>query len=272
MQIGIFQHDSRRIDTEYVKQRHKGVCEACCIRRLMRPRSKRGRGSAHTQGDTSASTAPWELPPVVYHIAESSNWPFIEKEGLLCAATLMRQSSLGVEEIERCERQQRTSRLVLPDGRVLRDQCPVPTSALERCLVNMSPPEWYKLLNSQIFFWVDVDRLNRVRKVMIDTVQVVAVVDTAALMAKYGASAAVTPFNIGNAKRKASQRSTSTLVPYTVWQSSGWQTETAGVGGRPRVRSHKPAELVVDTAIPDFMEFVLEVRRLAPGQLMERWM
>ena len=238
----------------------------------MRPRSKQGRGSAHTQGITSTSAATLELPPVVYHIAESSNWPFIEKEGLLCAATLMRQSSLGVEEIERCERQQRTSRLVLPDGRVLRDQCPVPATALEKCLVNMSPPEWYKLLNSQIFFWVDVDRLNRVRKVMIDTVQFVAVVDTAALLAKYGASAAVTPFNIGNAKRKASQRSTSTLVPYTVWQSSSWQTETDGVGSRPRVRSHKPAELVIDTAIPDFMEFVLEVKRLAPGQLMERWM
>ncbi|CAK0787302.1 hypothetical protein CVIRNUC_010520 [Coccomyxa viridis] len=237
----------------------------------MRPRSKQGRGSGPPQGNTSASSAALELPPVVYHIAESANWPFIEKEGLQCAATLMRQSSLDVEEIKRCERQQRTSRLVLPDGRVLRDQCPVPATALERCLVNMSPPEWYSLLNSQIFFWVDVDRLNRVRKVMIDTVQFVAVVDTAALLAKYGASAAVTPFNIGNARRKASQRSNSTLVPYTLWQSSGWQTETEGVGGRPRARSHKAAELVVDTAIPDFMDFVLEVRRLAPGQLMERW-
>jgi hypothetical protein len=217
------------------------------------------------------STPDWKLPPVVYHLAEISNWPFIEEEGLKCAATLLEQSSLDPEETERRVREQRISRLVLPDGRVLRDQNPAPESALKRCLVDMEPSEWYQILNSRIFFWVDVDRLNRVRRAMIDSEQVVAVIDTEALLSKYGASAAVTPFNIGNAKRKPSQRGSSTLVPYPTWKCSGWDTESSGIGGRSRSRSHKPAELVIETAIPDIRQYVLELRRLAPGQLMGKW-
>ena len=89
------------MNCEYVKQRQRGCVKTCGIRRLMRPRSKQGRGSGPAQGNTPTSSAALELPPVVYHIAESANWPFIEKEGLQCAATLMRQSSLDVEEIKR---------------------------------------------------------------------------------------------------------------------------------------------------------------------------
>ncbi len=208
------------------------------------------------------------MPHVVYHLIEASNWPFIEKEGLLSASSLLRMSSLSSEEVEAIERNQRPQKVVLPDGRVLRDQRPLPEAALKRCLIECEPSAWYKLINSKVYFWVDLARLNRVRKAILTAPQVVLKVDAHALLAQYGSKAAVTPYNIGNAMRKASRRSCATLVPYSTWQVSGWQSESAAVGGKPRSRQHRPAELVVADAIPDIMKYVLEVRKLAPGELM----
>ena len=224
-----------------------------------------------TNGDAGAkpsATSQCVMPHIVYHLVEASNWPFIEKEGLLSASRLLHMSSLSSEEVEGIECKQRPQKLVLPDGRTLRDQKPLPAAALQRCLVDCEPSAWYRLLNSKVFFWMDLDRLNRVRRAIRTVPQVVLKVDALALLAHYGSKAAVTPYNIGNAMRKASRRSCSTLVPYTTWQSSGWDSESAAVGGRPRSRHHRPVELVVDDAVPDIMKFVLEVKKLAPGELM----
>lgn len=218
-------------------------------------------GIPHTSSNVVA-------PRIVYHLIEASNWPFIEKEGLLSASALLRKSSLSSEEVEGIECNQRLQRLVLPDGRVLRDQKPLPVAALQRCLVDCEPANWYKLINSKVYFWVDLDRLNRVRRAILTSPQVVLKVDASALLAQYGSKAAVTPYNIGNAMRKASRMSCATLVPYATWQVSGWDSESAAVGGKPRSRHHRPAELVVADAVPDIMQFVLEVRKLGPGELM----
>ena len=208
------------------------------------------------------------VPQIVYHLIEASNWPFIEEEGLLSASALLRMSSLSSEEVESIECNQRPQRVVLPDGRILRDQKPLPEAALKRCLVDCEPSTWYKLINSKVYFWVDLARLNRVRKIILTTPQVVLKVDAQALLAQYGSKAAMTPYNIGNAMRKASRRSCATLVPYSTWLESRWESESAAVGGNPRSMHHRPAELVVADAIPDIMKFVLEVKKLAPGELM----
>ena len=210
-----------------------------------------------------------QLPPLVYHLLEAPNWPFIQQEGLLCASALLANSGLGTKEVERLERHQRQCSAVLPDGRVLRDQTPMPAAALARCLVGASPAEWYALLNRQVFFWFDVDRLNRVRRAVAHAPQLVLVVDARALVAAHGERAALTPFNVGNARRKASRRGRFTLVPYRLWQRTGWDSENAGLGGGRRPRGHRPVELVVDMAVPDIMQYVLETRHLAPGEYME---
>ena len=206
---------------------------------------------------------------MVYHLVEAPNWPFIQQEGLQCASALLANSVLGPKEVERLERHQRPCAAVLPDGRVLRDQTPMPPAALARCLVGASPGEWYALLNRQVFFWFDVARLNRVRAALAAAPQLVLVVDARALVAAHGARAALTPFNVGNARRAAARRGRFTLVPYRAWQRSGWDSENAGLGGGRRPRSHRPVELVVETAVPDIMQYVLETRHLAPGEYME---
>jgi len=104
---------------------------------------------------------------------------------------------------EALERNRRPQRTILPDGSVLRDNKPLPLAALERCLVGMSPPEWFTLLNSKVFFWFDLERLERQRRACGTQPQVVLVFETAKLLARHETAAAVTPINTGNAMRAA---------------------------------------------------------------------
>lgn len=119
----------------------------------------------------------------------------------------------------------------------------------------------------QIYFWVDPDRLNRVRKLWLAKRGIVLEVDASHLIEHYGQHTSLTPFNIGNSRRKASARSRSTLVPYVKWVQNGWATETVAVGSRPRAASHKPVELTVAVRIPNIQDFVRQVHVLEPGQL-----
>jgi hypothetical protein len=41
-------------------------------------------------------------------------------------------------------------------------------------------------------------------------------------------------------------------------------TEAEALGTRPRPRSHPPAELTVDDALPDLSDFLVDLRHLAP--------
>ena len=34
-------------------------------------------------------------------------------------------------------------------------------SALKKCLNGMTPTEWYRLLNSKVFFWLTAERVTR---------------------------------------------------------------------------------------------------------------
>lgn len=76
----------------------------------------------------------------------------------------------------------------------------------------------------------------------------------------------MTPINTGNARRKPAPRSAATFVPYPTWLDSGWATETAALGTKPRPRSHPPAELTVAAAIQVALRFVVAVAELGPDE------
>jgi len=201
----------------------------------------------------------------VFHLAEADNWPSIQKHGLLCATALLGLAGNANVDRARVERH-RAARTVLSNGAVVRDQTPMPPDALRPCLHGMTPEEWYALLNSKVFFWADVERLNRHMHACRRHPQVVMVLDAAALLLRYGARATVSPFNTGNARRRPAPRGRTTFVPWLTWCESGWRHEATGLGTRPRSRSHRPAELTVDGAVPDVMDFVVNVRFVASGE------
>jgi hypothetical protein len=151
----------------------------------------------------------------------------------------------------------------LPSGAVLRDQLPMPPSALARCLVDMTPAQWYALINSKVFFWFDIERLNRQRRASgISPEAVVMTIDAERLLAVHGGRAYLSAFNTGNARRRPAVRGRQSFVPYAAWLESRWASETAALGIRPRPASHRPVELTVGEGLPDVMDFVVSLRHL----------
>ncbi len=208
-----------------------------------------------------------QLPRQLYHLAEADNWPSIERHGLLSTRALLERAGLHGAERTRFEDQWRPDRVALPDGAVVRDQKPMPPAALERCLRGVTPAAWYALLNERVFFWLDAERLNRMRRAYVELPQVVMTVDTERLLARHAARVALTPINTGNARRFPAPRGPHTFVPYATWLASGWASETEAVGTRPRPRGHAPVELTVADAVPDALDLVTDVRQLGPGDL-----
>ncbi len=209
------------------------------------------------------------LPSHVYHLAEEANWPLIERLGLLPASELIARAGLSGADRDRLERSQRAGHTILPDGVAIRDQRPMPATALCACLVGMEPADWYALVNARVFFWLDPDRLNRQHAACKARPQVVLTVDAEGLVRDYGHVAAVSPINSGNARRRPARRGAATFVPYATWVESGWASEAAALGTKERSRSHRPAELTIAGAIPDAMRYVLAATRLAAGERFE---
>ena len=210
-----------------------------------------------------------KLPDRIYHLAEASNWPSIQRHGLLSASRLMEVAGLTKTDRDRLGRTQRLAHTELRNGAQIRDQRPMSPTALAHCLYDMEPADWYAMINARVFFWLDVDRLNRQKAACEPRSQVVMAVDTAALVAAYEKRVAVTPINTGNARRKPARRGVATFVPLAEWVKSGWASEAATLGIPSRRASHQPVELTVTDAVPDIMRFVVGIFALPSGQSFE---
>lgn len=208
-----------------------------------------------------------KLPAHVFHLAEDINVASIQRHGLLSTSGLLDLAGVGRHDRARLERQCRLTHTELPSGVQIRDQKPLLPQSLARCLVGMDPAEWYGVINSKVFFWLDPDRVNRQRRACEPRPQVVLVVDTGRLLARYAEMVALSPINSGNTRRKPALRGQSTFVPYTVWSESGWGSEAVGLGMGTRARSHRPVELTVGGAVPDIMNYVVGVHHLRAGEL-----
>lgn len=200
----------------------------------------------------------------VYHIAEADNWPSIQRDGLLSARALVERAGSRSEDRTAVEKH-RPVRAVLSDGTVIRDQSPMPPAALKPCLRGLTPTQWYALLNGKVFFWFDEDRVARHLHACRRTAQVVMSIDAEALLARHAARASVAPFNTGNARRRPAVRGPASFVPWASWRTSGWRAESEGLGTTMRTRSHKPAELTVEHAVPDIVDFVTATQVVNPA-------
>jgi hypothetical protein len=196
-----------------------------------------------------------------YHLVDAANLESIERDGLLSASRLMHRAGLAAKIRIESERAQRCTRTCLGDGTILRDQVPMPPAALTRCLVDgLAPGDWYALLNSMVFFWLDPARLHRQARAGRAWPQLIFEIDTAALFARYVSRAYVTPFNTGNARRRPARRGRATFVPCSTWMKSGWAHESAALGLPLRSPSHAPVELTIADSVPDIMKYVLRIR------------
>ncbi len=206
------------------------------------------------------------LPARIYHLAEAENWPSIRRHGLLSTTGLLDRAGLRGKQRNRIECCRRLAHIQLPNGVQVRDQKPLPEEALRTCLVGMTPSEWYALINSKVFFWLDVDRLNRQRAACEPRPQVVLEIDTVRLVARHAGRIALSRINTGNARRRPAQRGRCTFVPSRVWAESGWLSEMEGLGLVRTRTGGSPVELTVAEGVPDIKHYVVAIHRLRPGE------
>jgi hypothetical protein len=194
------------------------------------------------------------------HLVEASNWPSVQSHGLLSACELFRLTEVPMAAELRISTTQRLQLTALSDQVTIRDQLPMAPAALQKCLVGMTPAEWYALLNQMVFFWCDRDRLNRQLRACGGRPQVVLTLDAEQLLARHADRISLTPFNTGHARRKPAIRGRATFVPYSIWLASAWRSEAEALGLRERPSSHPPVELTVAGSVRDAAEFTVGVQ------------
>jgi hypothetical protein len=199
----------------------------------------------------------------VYHLVDEQNWSSVQAGGLMSAKRLAMASNYDLNDL----RKHRARGVVLPSGARIRDQSPMPPAVLARFLRDgLSPEDWYDVLNSKVFFWLDPARLNRQRQACGHAPQRVLVIDGCRMLKAHGARACVAPINTGNAMRAAAPRGLTTFVPWEQWKADAWASEQVGqTKGRPA--THRPVELTIEDEVADVLDYVDDVVRLGPGEV-----
>jgi hypothetical protein len=199
--------------------------------------------------------------PVLYHMAERGSWASIRSRGLLSTSALLDAYGIsGARRVE-IEAQRRPSSVTLhKDGfasAVVRDQLPMDDKGLERCLRDgISPSQWYRLLNSKVFFWLTRERLicllsaGTYRALEHDVLEL----DTKAVVEAYFAKIWFCPMNSGCTKPYPHPRGYSTFQRISDYPYVDWKTK--------RNRGECVVELAVDYAVPDVSKYVKRVVRM----------
>lgn len=195
--------------------------------------------------------------PFLYHMAEEGSWPSIERHGLLSTSALLdlfEYAGAEREALESCIRPESvTIKHPVHGTAVIRDNKPLHASALEKCLVDMTPREWCELLNGYCFFWCSLDRVVKLlgAKAYRDKEHVVLTVSTKDLVVMHGSDLRVSRINSGSTLYNPPPRGRATFIPL------------ADANIKPLV------ELVVPRSIPRITAATVRVQRMKGGEVLE---
>lgn len=205
-----------------------------------------------------------ELYPRIYHMAERGAWNSIRNHGLMSASAVLDHLNIGGDERAQFESEHRGRKMDVRAGHlsniVLRDQKPMPEVRLLRALTDgTTPRQWYELINNKVFFWAEEERLHGLlgardyRNLEHD----VLTLDSAAFIPAYAQAIWLCHMNSGNTWPIPHRRGIDVFrrIPdYPVRRS-----------GNP---VKKVVELVVDYAVPNIAEFVVQVRRMRGSEVL----
>lgn len=192
--------------------------------------------------------------PDAFHVSLCADPNHVLTHGLNSAAGLLRFLP-DASSAETLVTQRRSMLSVeAPWGRAhINDQKPLPRSGLLRCLVGLTPEQWYEELNRRIFFFVTrraAERFAMVRATEMPA-RSIFVLDMHRMVETLGERLELSPINTGAAIRRASPRSRSTfqrIADYPLEQRGravGWSGAVAEMSVRaerlditPLVRDH----------------------------------
>lgn len=211
-----------------------------------------------------------QLYPRLYHMAHEGAWPSIERHGLLSTTALLDLFGVNGARREQLEssRRSKSEEINHPThGRaLLRDQIPLNETKLLKALQDdLTPPEWYRLLNRKVFFWGPESRLGILRSAReygADR-QTIIVVDAAQLLARHAHRVLLCHMNSGTTQPMAFPRGLRTFLPI----------EEYPVAERRKKYGIKSAvaEVTVDYAVPDLREFVVEAYETGGGRTRQNF-
>ena len=211
------------------------------------------------------------LYPELYHVAADGAWPSIQRHGLLSTAALVtrwgvRQGAPQAAILTR--RRGESLELTHPEygTAVIRHQKAMHESSLAAALEDLSPGEWYTMLNDRVFFFLQKARLNELlsARAYRDDAHTVITVDTRSLVAAHEDDIELTKVNTGFAQRFSAeprgQGSFQSIAEYPHPTRAHASAKVLDV-----------AELAVYRGVRDITKHVKRVERMRDGTVLERF-
>jgi hypothetical protein len=199
--------------------------------------------------------------PALYHMAEDGSWASIQHHGLLSTTALLDLFEYSGEAREAIEarRRLRTVTITHPvhGTAAIRDQAPISDAILKRCLIDLEPTEWYRLLNSRVFFWLGRPRLEGLLNARLyrRRTHTLLTLDTSGLVSRYANHIVLSRINSGATHRGGSPRGSRTFTPLANYPFIAGRRSDASI-------RQSVAELAVDYGIRDIARYVTKVERM----------
>ena len=208
--------------------------------------------------------------PRLWHMAEDGSFELIWEHGLLSTSSLLNLYGIGGKERIALASQRRPESVTIsksgfPDA-VVRDQKPMTESALKKCLAkDVTPKQWFEILNSRAFFWLSRDRLRRLlgARAYRERPQTVLTVDTSSLLKAHRGHIELCPLNSGATIYNPQPRGRETFLSVADYPFEE----------RRRTRSvdESVVELVVREGVPDIANHLIAAHRIYNGVQEELW-
>ncbi|WP_249225538.1 DUF7002 family protein [Tardiphaga alba] len=208
--------------------------------------------------------------PRLWHMAEAGSWESIKKHGLLSATALLdlyKVTGMARTAIE-SERRPESVKVTADglEGAIIRDNKPMTASALEKCLdPDITPKEWFELLNDRSFFWLSRDRLRTLlgAKAYRGRPQTVLTVDTQSLLKAHRETVQLSPINSGATLYNPQPRGRNTFSSIADYPFEEWR--------KKRNLANSIVELVVPGGVKDIADHVVAVHSFEKGVSTELW-
>jgi hypothetical protein len=207
-----------------------------------------------------------ELYPRLYHMAELGTWRSIREIGLMSASAVL--DHVGMEGPARLpfESAYRHNKMTVARDDigpiVLRDQKPMPRERLLKALPEgVTPEDWYRTINSKVFFWATKERLVGLlnAREYRDLTHDVLTVDTERLVSSYADKIWLCHINSGSTWRFPTKRDLQTFKRI--------EDYPARANGNPL---KAVVELVVDNRVPDIADYVMEVHQMRGAEVLAK--
>jgi hypothetical protein len=127
----------------------------------------------------------------------------------------------------------------------------------------MTPPEWYRLLNGKVYFWLTEGRLSRMlgARPYRGHEHCVLTLDTESLVGAHAERITLSPINSGAMIRNPLRRGRETFTPVAAYPFEAWR--------RKRGKADAVVELAVEYSVPDVGRHVIAVERRKGAEVLE---